>query len=116
MKKRYVLFAFNGESMCFAHVLLNAWDMAERGWEVKIVIEGSATAQIRELADSEKPFAELYKKVKESGLIDCVCKACSSKMGALQAAEEQSLPVCDTMSGHPAMSAYLDDGYEVMIF
>ena len=41
MPKRVVLAAFNGESMCFVHVLLNALDMKERGYEVKVVIEWS---------------------------------------------------------------------------
>ena len=32
--KKVVLFAFNGELMCFIHVLLNALDMNERGHEL----------------------------------------------------------------------------------
>ena len=39
--KKVALFAFNGELMCFIHVLLNALDMNKKGYEVKIVIEGS---------------------------------------------------------------------------
>lgn len=33
--------------MCFVHVLLNALDMQERGYEVKVILEGSATNQTR---------------------------------------------------------------------
>ncbi|MCF7937203.1 MAG: DsrE family protein [Spirochaetales bacterium] len=116
MNYRYALFAFNGEPMCFAHVLLNAGDMAKKGWDVKIVIEGTATRQIKELSDPSKPFAKLYQQVKESGLIDCVCKACSTQTGSLESAREQGLPICDTMSGHPAISEYIDDGYQVLTF
>ena len=32
------LFAFNGEPMCFMHVLLNAWDLHERGETVRVVV------------------------------------------------------------------------------
>ena len=32
--KKVVLFAFNGDFMCFIHVLLNALDMHEKGYEV----------------------------------------------------------------------------------
>ena len=42
MGKRLVLVAFNGEPVCLDHVLLNALDMEERGFDVKLVIEGSA--------------------------------------------------------------------------
>ncbi|MCK5323598.1 MAG: hypothetical protein KAJ45_05605 [Desulfobulbaceae bacterium] len=46
--------------------------------------------------------------------IDAVCKSCSNKMGVLDAAEEQDLPLIGDMSGHPAMSICLDKGYEVV--
>ena len=42
MAEKVVLVAFQGEPMCFVHVLLNALDMHERGFDVKVVIEGAA--------------------------------------------------------------------------
>jgi hypothetical protein len=36
--KKIALFVFNGDPMCFIHVLLNALDMSEKGYEAKIVI------------------------------------------------------------------------------
>ena len=40
--KKVALFVFNGDPMCFIHVLLNALDLFEKGNEVKTVIEGSS--------------------------------------------------------------------------
>ncbi len=57
--KKVVLFAFNAEFMCFVHVLLNALDMDSRGMDVKIVIEGGATALIPELAPRGKSLGFL---------------------------------------------------------
>ncbi len=54
--KKVVLFAFNAEFMCFVHVLLNALDMDSRGFDVKIVIEGGATALIPELTREGSPL------------------------------------------------------------
>jgi hypothetical protein len=116
MGKRVVLVAFNGEPMCFVHVLLNALDMKERGYEVKVVIEGSATKLADELGDEEKPFANLYLDVKAQGLIDCVCQACSQKMGALQGVAAQGLPLCKELKGHPSLAKYMEQGYEVITF
>ena len=45
-----------------------------------------------------------------------VCRACSSKLGTLEAAKEQELALLDDMSGHPGMSAYRDKGYEIITF
>lgn len=102
--------------MCFVHVLLNALDMKEKGYDVRVIIEGSATKLVEELADPTKPFANLYQKVKDQGLIDCVCKACSAKMNSLNAAVSQQLPLCDELMGHPSMAKYLEQGFEIITF
>ncbi len=116
MNKKYALFAFNGDPMCFVHVLLNALDMHSKNYIVKIIIEGSATKLVKDLNDPAKPFAILYQKAKDLGLIDCVCRACAQKMGSLASAEKQNLRLGDDMSGHPSMTQYIDDGFTVITF
>lgn len=114
--KKVALFVFNGDPMCFIHVLLNAIDMAEKNYDVKTVIEGSAVKLIPELANSENPLHKLWEKAKSQNLIEGVCKACSNKLGTLAAAEEQGLTLLNDMSGHPSMSGYRDAGYEIITF
>ncbi len=116
MTRKVALFAFNGDPNCIVHVLLNALDMKEKGYDVRLVIEGGATYQLESLNDTSHPLNGLYQKVKDAGLIECVCKACANKMGTLESAMEQDLPVCGEMMGHPGISRYLEDGYEVLIF
>lgn len=116
MAKKVVLVAFNGELMCFVHVLLNALDMAARGYEVKVVIEGSATKTVATLDDPATQFHKFYRQVHELGLIDCVCKACAAKMGVLAEIEMQGLPLCAEMTGHPSLARYIDAGYQVITF
>jgi hypothetical protein len=114
--KKFALFVFNGDPMCFIHVLLNALDMKEKGYDGKIVIEGSATKLLPELAKPENPLHKQWEKVKEAGLVDGVCKACSNKLGTLEAAKEQGLTLLDEMSGHPSMTRYRDEGFEIISF
>jgi hypothetical protein len=114
--KKAVLFAFNGEPMCFIHVLLNALDMKERGYEVRIVIEGTATKLVPELAKEGSPMFSLYGKARSLGIIDGACKACSSKMGTLEAVRAEGLKLLDDMSGHPGMARYREEGFEVITF
>ena len=114
--KKFALFVFNGDSMCFIHVLLNALDMKENSYESKIVIEGSATKLLPELDRPDNPLHKLWEKVKEAGLVDGVCKACSNKLGTLEAAKEQGLTLLDEMSGHPSMARYRDEGFEIISF
>lgn len=111
------LFAFNGDPMCFVHVLLNAFDMKEKGYEVTIIMEGSASRLVRDFNENEEmPFAPLYRKAKEAGLINCVCKACATKMGSVDSAVQQGLLLCDEMSGHPSIARFEQQGYKVYTF
>jgi hypothetical protein len=114
--KKIALFVFNGDPMCFIHVLLNVLDMHERGYEGKIVVEGEATKLIPELAKENNPMHKLWEKVKAAGLVDGVCKACSNKMGTLDLAKDQGLTILDDMTGHPSMALYRNDGFEIVSF
>jgi len=113
---KFALFVFNGDPMCFIHVLLNALDIRSKGHEVKIIIEGSSVKLVPELVKPENPLHGLWKKSLEAGLIEGVCKACSGKLGTLEAAKEQGLTLLDHMSGHPGMASYRDKGYEIITF
>ena len=116
MDKKVAIFAFKGELTCFVHALLNALDMKEEGYDVKLIIEGTATRLIKDLREPDTPFANAYKEAKKAGLIDCVCRACSALTKSLESARDQGLPICDEMSGHPSTSKYIDQAYEIMIF
>lgn len=114
--KKVALFAFNGESMCFVHVLLNGLDMKAKGYDVKIVIEGAATRLIPELNTKGSPLFDLFQRARDNGIIDGACRACSAKMGSVKDAEAMGLKLLDDMSGHPGMSRYIDTGYDVATF
>lgn len=116
MSQKIALFAFNGEAMCFIHVLLNGLNMIEKGFEVKLVIEGAATRLIPEMAKAESPLNRLYEKARAVNLIEGACRACSAKMGTLQAAEAQGICLLDDLSGHPSMSSYLAKGFQIITF
>jgi len=114
--KKFALFVFNGDPICFIHVLLNALDMKAKGHEVKIIIEGASVKLIPELVKPGNPLNGLWEKSLEAGLVEGVCKACSSKLGTLEAAKEQEMTLLDDMSGHPGMASYRDKGYEIITF
>ncbi len=114
--KKVMLFVFNGDPMCFVHVLLNAQDMAAKGYQAGIVIEGAAAKLLPELRQKANPLHPLWEKVRGAGLIAGVCKACATKMGTLDSAAEQGLELLGDMAGHPSMAAYLDKGFEIISF
>ena len=114
--KKTALFVFNGDPMCFIHVLLNALDMKAKDDDCRIVVEGAATQLVPALAGDGHPLHKLWEKAKAADLVAGVCKACSQKTGSLDAAKEQGLALLDDMNGHPSMAAYRDEGYEIITF
>lgn len=111
--KKYALFAFRGDPMCFIHVMLNALDLKAAGHEVKVILEGEAVKLIKPMQEDNN---SLFKKMKDQGLIDCVCRACSAKLGVLEYNEKSGIRLADEMSGHPAMSTYIAQGCEIITF
>ena len=114
--KKVALFVFNGDPMCFIHVLLNGLDLHEKGNEVRIVVEGSATKLIPEMARQDHPLFALYRRALEKELIAGACRACSAKLGVKQAIEQTGLALLDDMNGHPGMAKFLDEGFEMISF
>ncbi len=109
--KKVAFYAFRGEEMCFAHLLLNAIDLHEKGVSAKIIMEGEAVKLLRPLEESNNP---LYMKAKDLGLFDCICKACSAKLGVLEYNEGVGIPLKGSLQGHPPMYDYLSEGYEII--
>ncbi|MEZ4483295.1 MAG: DsrE family protein [Syntrophotaleaceae bacterium] len=114
--QKIALVAFNGELLCFVHVLLNALDMRERGQEPAIIFEGQAVTLVAQLEKPDNAFHQLYGKARQAGLIRGVCKACSAKLGALEAVQAAGLPLLDEMSGHPSLGELQEQGYTVLTF
>lgn len=114
--KKYALFVFNGDPMCFIHVLLNALDMDADGNEVRLVIEGAATRLLPELEKSENPLHKLWKQTLSAELVHGVCLACATKTGTLETARQLGLTLLDEMSGHPSMAAQRKEGFELVTF
>ncbi len=114
--KKFALFVFNGDPMCFIHVLLNALDMKERGHRPAIVLEGTSVTLLPELVKDGSPLKGLWQRAVEKGLVEGVCKACSGKLGTLEEAEKQGIPLLSGMSGHPPMAEYIENSFEIITF
>lgn len=109
--KKIAYFAFKGNEMCFMHLLLNALDLDEKGYEAKIVIEGEAVTLLQGFEEKKNP---LYMNAKEKNIIDSICKACSAKMGVLEFNQTLGIPMGEDMKGHPGMEPYIKNGFQVI--
>lgn len=115
-KKKYAIFAFRGDPMCFIHVLLNGIDLHEKGLEGHIILEGEALSLVPHMAADGHMLSPLYKKAKTLGLFSGACRACSVKLKVDKDIGAQGIPFIDDMSGHPSMATFIEKGYEIITF
>ncbi|MBU0663996.1 MAG: cytoplasmic protein [Proteobacteria bacterium] len=116
MPKKVLLVAFQGQPMCFIHVLLNGLELQAQGHLCKIIIEGEATRLIPEISQEGHFLNVLYRQMLEKGLLEGVCRACSLKMQVLENIKTEGLSLLDDMSGHPGMAKYIEQGFEIINF
>ncbi len=113
MSKKYLIYAMQGEKMCFLHALMNARQLKAKGHEVRIVLEGAACKQIQVL-EGEKN--SLYLGLKEDKTIAGVCLACSKVLGVYDANVASGIPMLNDMMGHAGIAPYAEEGYETLLF
>lgn len=114
--EKTVLFAFRGDPLCFIHVLLNGIDLNQRGHEGAIVLEGEAVTLVTQMSKPDHFLNTPYKKAMDLGLFYGACRACATKLKAIEAIEEQKIPLVGEMTGHPSMGEFMDKGYQILTF
>ncbi len=114
--KNVAFFAFRGDPLCFIHVLLNSLDCKKKRGEGKIILEGESVQLVEKMAAPDHFLHQLYVQAKEQDLFIGACRACSQKLGATEIMQQQNIPLIGTMSGHPAMADYMEQGYSIITF
>ena len=108
--RKFVFFAFKDEPMCFVHVLLNAIDLHEKGYETKIIFEGPGVKLPAKMTDNK-----MFVKAKEMGLMAGICEACSKALEVYEENSKLDIPFVGDLNGHPSMESFIKDGYEIIV-
>lgn len=112
--EKIVFFIFTDNQLAVNHALLNAMEMLENEIQCKIVLEGEAVRLIPQMATPGTRLHELYQEARKLGLFDSVCHKCATRMGTTPAAEAEGLPMDGELRGHPSMTRYLLEGYQII--
>ena len=97
------------------HAFIWALDIVREDGEARIILEGEAPRWLLELPNPEHGRHKLYRKVKDAGLIDAVCKACAVQARAVEAAAEEGLRLISDASGHVSLMTYVEAGYQIVM-
>ena len=112
--QKILFFPFRDNPLCFVHVLLNAVDLNKKGLGGQIILEGEAVTLVRLMTDTSHFLHPLYQQALEHDLFLGACRACASKLHATEIINTTNIPLIGSMSGHPAISDYVQQGYTIL--
>ena len=110
--KKQLFVIFNYNKGIFTHILLNIFDLNDKGYEVAIIFESEACKLISEFESSNN---EKWNRLKQKNLIAAVCEVCAKAMKSLESAKRQNLPIDGSMLGHPPLEKWIKEGYHIML-
>ncbi|AKS38376.1 hypothetical protein NP92_08495 [Anoxybacillus gonensis] len=116
MKKVAIFVHANESELAKAlHALLYAQELKEAGHEVKVVFDGAGTVWIRKFEEPENKYYPLYKTVKQLDVIEGVCEYCAGAFGVAEDVEKSGFNSLGEKNGHPSISSFIDQGYQLII-
>jgi hypothetical protein len=112
---KYMFLATDDNKMQLYHLLLNAVNFHENGYEVATVLECASPKLLIGMADGSIKLP-VFDKALELGLIDHACKACTANFSATEAAEKLGVPLKGELKGHSDLLHFTEVGYTIITF
>lgn len=122
MKRKLLFLVFTDDACRQNHAFMYALECADRGCEVKLLLEGPATGCVNRLREGGK-FGELFGRACAAGLIEGACKTaaggCSTGKKDRQVAsalEKEGIKLLSDLNGHAGIGRFIASGYQVVTF
>jgi hypothetical protein len=120
---RKVLFVLFSDDVCRQnHALMYALELREKGHEVKLILEGSATRMVSALGDAAAGPGALLREARDKGILAGACgrasSGCASEDPARKVAdvaEAAGVRLLSEMRGHASVEPFVRDGYELVV-
>ena len=107
--------ATEDNKMQLMHLLLNANNFHEKGYDVAVVLECASPKLLIGLEDSSIRL-QIFDTALKNGIIDHACRACTANFKATESAEKLGVPLKGELSGHSDLLKFAQDGYSIISF
>lgn len=115
MKYAIVVHAGPKELARALHGLLYAQDLYSAQHQVQIIFDGAGTTWVKQFENPDHTYHDVYRTVKELGLIQGVCEYCAGAMGVMTEVQASGLPLAREREGHPSLADLVAQGYTPLI-
>jgi hypothetical protein len=96
------------------HALLYAKEVHEGGGTARVILDGAGTLWFSRFEDPEFPYGDLYREVRDAGLIEGACDYCAGAFGVKDVVEAGGLPLVGQYHGHPSLVEKIKGGFQVI--
>ncbi|RMF93669.1 MAG: hypothetical protein D6734_09555 [Candidatus Schekmanbacteria bacterium] len=99
------------------HALMYALELKEKGHKVVLIFDGAGTEWIEALTNpTEKTgFESIYDQLKEKGVIEVICDFCATAFKVHKKLEERKISMANDFLGHPSISKWASQGYQIVV-
>lgn len=121
-ESRKLLFVVFSDDACRQnHALMYAIDLHEKGYLVKVILEGAATKIIGAMESSESRTGALLRQARDAGLVAGACGRASSGCASddptrkvADLARASGIDLLADLHGHAGIEPFLREGYELV--
>jgi hypothetical protein len=96
------------------HALLYTQEVHQSGGTARLILDGAGTLWFPRFADPEFPYGDLYRAVRDAGLIAGACDYCAGAFGVKESVAAGGLPLIGQYQGHPSLVTLIKDGYQIV--
>ncbi|MBI4278194.1 MAG: DsrE family protein [Armatimonadetes bacterium] len=116
MARKFAIFvhADKGQLARIVHGFWYADQLKERDYPVEIIFDGAGTQGLASLLEPGHKYGELVSKALQSGVLKGACPYCARAFQVTEALSQAKIPLIDDRSGHPDLSRWVDEGYDII--
>lgn len=115
MKFAIIVLASPQELARALHGLLYAQDLHHAGHEVQVIFDGAGTTWVKTFANPDHKYHDVYRVVKNLGLISKVCEYCAGAFGVADEVRQTGIPLAGEAAGHPSVADLVAQGFQLLI-
>jgi len=121
--RKMLFVVFSDDSCRQTHALMYAMELHAKGHEVRLILEGTATQVLHELASPESKRGALLRSAQAAGVLVGACARASAGCASpapqrkvTELATAHAVPLLADLEGHAGIERFVREGYEVVVF
>jgi len=119
--RKFLFLLFSDDSCRQNHALMYALDLHNKGFEVRLILEGPATKLLADFARPDSRAGELLRQAHRAGIVAGACARASGGCASgdptrkvTDVAHTHGIALLADLDGHAGIEPFVREGYEVI--